>query len=219
MKKRHTRWCFLCLAAASFVGGCNVKRESGEPRESQGEIAAQGSDADDKLHATDEEIQIPIVDWSLLWFDEERRLTHMKVIFLAPGGGELTPPKPPLATIDCDGSRILRRVEIALRDESLIVAPSSPWIGASGGLPNVEIQLTTSNGKDFKIWIDRFFLLDNPVASSNRKFFNWTFATILDELRAQHLGDRLKFEHFDRMSGEWSLQDQKDKWLPLPPKD
>lgn len=203
----------FCIFIVSFFCGCSGAREPVESSDVGSDVATQG-DERAGVEEPDEVFEPTPVDWTLLSFGEDRRLTRLEIDFLAPGLEMAIDPLPPLATIACEEEKVLRKIEHALSSYSLIRAPKRGF-AASGSLPSVEIRLATSDGRAFTIWIDRGFLLDEPVASSQNQFFNWTFAKILDELRAERLGERCKFEHIDSMSGEWHVQSQRDQWRSI----
>jgi hypothetical protein len=203
----------FCIFIASFICGCNGAHERVESRDVGSDVALQG-DERAGIDEPDGVFEPTPVDWTLLSFGDDRQLTRLEIDFLAPGQEMAINPLPPLATIVCEDEVVLRKIEHALSSYSLIRAPKRE-IGGSGSVPSVEIRLASSDGKEFRVWIDRGFLLDNPVSSSSNRFFNWTFAKILDELRAEKLGERCKFEHFDSMTGEWHIRSQRDQWRSL----
>ncbi|MEX2185466.1 MAG: hypothetical protein WD875_01675 [Pirellulales bacterium] len=198
----------------AFVCGCDSTRQEVE------NASEAGVDRAAKVGKDDADVDVDSaaaawrkVDWSLLYFDKQRHLTRLELIFLAPGR-EFNP-APPLATIACADERVLKSVERALTQYSYTRAPSFPRVWAAGSLPSAEVRLTTDDDKQFSIWIDGVLLLDSSQSSNTNTFYNWTFAQILNELRVKELGKSFTEQDLDRMGGKLELQRQFDEWRPI----
>jgi hypothetical protein len=114
---------------------------------------------------------------------------------------------PPQERIVCDSPELLRRIERSLSKYTLINAPNGDF-GASGGIPSAQVRITVSNGQEFSIWIDRDFLLDNSVSTSDNGFFNWSFAHLLQHIRLKEGGRGFSEKELSLMSGAAFIEEQ-----------
>lgn len=116
-----------------------------------------------------------------------------------------------VADIEVNDPAILRDVEWGLDSANRWADMQKRTKGYFDDLQSGELHIRTKKG-EFKVGIGSTFVLDSDFDNYGKDFHSWTLAKAVDEMMWQYARRRVKLRQFELLSGEASIQYQKDQY-------